>query len=248
MVGASLEKVWRQASVNLTDTLSQYRSQLMALGSWLVSVSLNTGVGLLMFAISIVIAGILLIGAESGGQMAHNLCVRLAGRRGAEFADDATVTIRNVVKGILGVAVIQALMAGIGFGVAGVPAAGLWAFLCLLLAIIQIGIGPVAIPIMIYMFYKADTLTAVLLAVWLFLVLLSDNVLKPILLGHGAPVPIPVIFLGAIGGFMATGFLGLFVGAIVLSIGYKLFMSWLATGDEAALDGTDGTDHIRAGG
>ena len=117
---------------NLTDTLSQYRSQLMASGSWLVSISLNTGVGLLMFAISVVIAGILLIGAESGGQMAHNLCVRLAGRSGARFADDATVTIRNVVKGILGVAVIQALLAGIGFGIAGVPMAGLWAFLCLL--------------------------------------------------------------------------------------------------------------------
>lgn len=81
-----------------------------------------------------------------------------------------------------------------------------------------------------------------LLLGWCFLIL------KPILLGHGAPVPIPVIFLGAIGGFMATGFLGLFVGAIVLSIGYKLFMSWLATGDEAALDGTDGTDHIKAEG
>jgi predicted PurR-regulated permease PerM len=247
VIGVPVEKVWRQASVNLTATLDQVRPQLIALGRWLVSVSLNTGVGLLSFALSIIIAGVLMGTAEGGARVARNLFVRLAGRRGAEFADDATVTVRNVVKGILGVAIIQALLAGIGFAVAGVPAAGLWTFLCLLLAIVQIGIGPIAIPIMIYMFYKADILTAVVLAVWLVMVLLSDNVLKPILLGRGAPVPMPVIFLGAIGGFMSMGFLGLFVGAIVLSIGYKLFESWLPPGEEAALTRADGTDNTDTG-
>ncbi len=174
----------------------------------------------------------MLTSAESGGRVARDLFVRLAGKRGAEFADDAKVTVRNVVKGILGVAIIQALLAGIGFAVAGVPAAGLWAFLCLLLAIVQIGIGPIVIPIIIVMFYKANTVTAAILAVWLVLVMLSDNVLKPILLGRGAPVPMPVIFLGAIGGFMSMGFLGLFVGALVLSVGYKLFKAWLTAGGE----------------
>jgi len=189
------------------------------------------GVGLLLFALSIVIAGLLLAGAENGKRVARDLFVRLAGRQGAEFADDAKITVRNVVKGILGVAVIQALLAGIGFSIAGVPAAGLWAFLCLLLAIIQIGIGPVAIPIIIYMFLKASTLTAVLLTVWLVLVLLSDNFLKPLLLGRGAPVPMPVIFIGTIGGFMSMGFLGLFVGAVILSVAYKLFGAWLNAGE-----------------
>jgi predicted PurR-regulated permease PerM len=132
----------------------------------------------------------------------------------------------------MGVAIIQALLAGIGFAAAGVPAAGLWAFLCLLLAIVQIGIGPIAIPIIIFMFYKANTFTAAILTVWLVLVMLSDNFLKPILLGRGAPVPMPVIFFGAIGGFMSMGFLGLFVGALILSVGYKLFETWLAAGGE----------------
>jgi len=231
IIGPSVEKVWREASVNLMSTLEHYRPQLKSFGSWLLDKSLETGGGLLLFALSIIIAGILLASAESGGRVAQDLFIRLAGKRGAEFADDAKVTVRNVVKGILGVAIIQALLAGIGFGIAGVPAAGLWAFLCLLLAIVQIGIGPIAIPIIIFMFYKANTLTAVILTVWLVLVMLSDNVLKPILLGRGAPVPMPVIFLGSIGGFMSMGFLGLFVGALILSVGYKLFETWLTAGE-----------------
>ena len=97
---------------------------------------------------------------------------------------------------------------------------------------------------MIYMFYKSDTVTAFIFAIWLVMVLLSDNVLKPILLGRGAPVPLPVIFPGSIGGFITIGFLSLLVGAIILSIGYKLFENWLAAGDEAALAGKDGTKHI----
>ena len=124
-------------------------------------------------------------------------------------------------------AIIQALLAGMGFLIAGVPGAGLWAFLCLFLAIIQIGIAPVAIPVIIYMFYSANTLTAGLLMVWLILVMLSDNFLKPILLGRGAPVPMLVIFLGSIGGFISMGFIGLFVGAVILSLGFKLFQAWL---------------------
>ena len=232
IIGPAVENVWRQASVNLTSTAKAYRPQLQSFGKWLLGTAVDLGVGLLFFALSIVIAGFLLSGAESGQRVARGLFVRLAGKRGAEFADDAKVTLRNVVKGILGVAIIQALLAGIGFSVAGVPAAGLWTFLCLLLAIIQIGIGPVAIPIIIFMFYQANTLTAVLLTIWLVPVLLSDNLLKPMLLGRGAPVPMPVIFLGTIGGFMSMGFLGLFVGAVILSVGYKLFGAWLNNGGE----------------
>jgi len=111
--------------------------------------------------------------------------------------------------------------------VAGVPGAGLWAFLCLFLAIIQIGIFPVVIPVIIYMFSSADTFTAGLLTGWLILVSLLDNFLKPILMGRGAPVPMIVIFLGAIGGFLSMGFMGLFVGAVILSIGFKLLLVWL---------------------
>ena len=142
-----------------------------------------------------------------------------------------------MVKGILGVAIIQAMLAGTGFFVSGVPAAGLWAFLCLFLAIIQIGILPVIIPVIIYMFSSADTFTAGLLTGWLIIVSLLDNFLKPIIMGRGAPVPILVIFLGAIGGFISMGFIGLFVGAVILSIGFKLFRVWLEDISQSNISG-----------
>jgi predicted PurR-regulated permease PerM len=227
LIGKSLKKEWLEASEDLEATLMRFEPQLNAMGLWLLKSAMDTALGLLQFALSIVIAGIFMVNARGSGKMAKDLFVRLAGERGANFADIANKTVHNVVKGILGVAVIQSLLAGAGFFVGGVPAAGLWAFLCLFLAIIQIGIFPVVIPVIIYMFSSADTFTAGLLTGWLILVSLLDNFLKPILLGRGAPVPMLVIFLGAIGEFISMGFMGLFVGAVILSIGFKLFRVWL---------------------
>jgi predicted PurR-regulated permease PerM len=227
LIGETLKSEWLEASANLKATLTRFQPQLKAISLRLLKLAMGTALGLVQFALSIIIAGIFMANAKGSGNMVRNLFVRLAGERGADFADISTKTVRNVVKGILGVAIIQALLAGTGFLLAGVPGAGLWAFLCLFLAIIQIGIFPVVIPVIIYMFYSADLLTAGLLTGWLILVSLLDNLLKPILLGRGAPVPMLVIFLGAIGGFLAMGFIGLFVGAVILSIGFKLFRVWL---------------------
>jgi predicted PurR-regulated permease PerM len=226
---------WRLASENLQSALTQYSAQLKAAGVWLLAAVAGIGTGILQFVVSIIIAGILLAYSETVGKAATEIFVRLAGKNGEQFAGTTVTTVRSVVKGILGVAVIQAAMAGLGFFVAGVPYAGVWTVACLFFAIIQVGAGPVAIPIMIYMFTATDTLTAVLLAIWLVITLISDNILKPLLLGRGAPAPMLVVFLGAIGGFITSGFLGLFLGAVILTIGYKLFMTWLAlpqTNDE----------------
>ena len=227
VIGKPLKSRWHEASVNPKATLARYVPQIKAVSLRLLELAMSTSMGLLQITLSIIIAGVLMANAKGGGNLVRELFVRLAGERGSDFADISTITIRNVVKGILGVAIIQGLLAGAGFMVAGVPGAGLWAFLCLFLAIIQIGIAPVVIPVIIYMFYNADTLTAGLLMVWLILVMLSDNFLKPILLGRGAPVPMLVVFLGSIGGFISMGFIGLFIGAVILSLGFKLFQAWL---------------------
>jgi predicted PurR-regulated permease PerM len=145
-------------------------------------------------------------------------------------------TIRSVARGILGVAFLQSILAGLGFLAVGVPGAGLWALLCLLLAVVQIGIFPVVIPAVIYVFYTADTSTAVLFLVWGVLVSALDNVLKPMLLGRGVNVPMAVIFVGAIGGFLASGIVGLFIGSVILVLGYQLFMAWLYGTTEAVQD------------
>jgi predicted PurR-regulated permease PerM len=237
LLGKSLKDEWLEASENLKATLTRFQPQLKAMGLWLLKSAMGTALGLLQFALSIIIAGIFMANAEGSGKVARDLFVRLAGERGANFADVANKTVHNVVKGILGVAIIQSLLAGTGFFVAGVPAAGLWAFLCLFLAIIQIGIFPVVISVIIYMFSSADTITAGLLTGWLIIVSLLDNFLKPILMGRGAPVPMLVIFLGAIGGFISMGFIGLFVGAVILSIGFKLFRVWLEDISQSNLSG-----------
>ncbi len=119
-----------------------------------------------------------------------------------------------------------------GFFIAGVPFAGLWSIICLFTGIVQIGVGPIGIPIAIYMFTATDTLTAVLFAIWMVIVTLSDNFIKPFIMGMGAPAPMLVVFLGSIGGFIYSGFMGLFLGAIVLSVGYRLFRLWIGQEQE----------------
>jgi predicted PurR-regulated permease PerM len=135
--------------------------------------------------------------------------------------------VQSVTRGILGVALIQAFLAGIGLLAAGVPAAGLWALLVLLMAVVQIPVTLLLVPIIVYVFATSSMVVAVPFAIWTLAVSLIDNVLKPMLLGRGVDVPMLVIFIGAIGGFVLEGIIGLFVGAVVLAIGYTLFKAWL---------------------
>ena len=236
IIGEPLAGFWGLASENLGAAVQQITPQLKAFGGWLLSAAAGAGLGILMFVVAIIIAGALLANAQGGHRAANAIATRLAGDRGADFADLAEATVRSVAQGILGVALIQTLLAGIGFLVVGVPGAGLWALLCLLLAVVQIGIGLVVIPIVVYVFYTADTLTAVVFLIWSIPVTILDNILKPILLGRGVNVPMVVIFVGAIGGFLASGIIGLFVGSVILALGYKLFMAWLAEDPRSALE------------
>jgi len=224
--------IWQSASENLQAVAVKYRDQLVSGGKYVLSLIGKTGVGILEFVVSIILAGIFLAYSKEGEGMLRSIFVKLAGEKGEELAAVSEGTIRSVVKGILGVAVVQTFMAGLGFFIAGVPAAGLWTFFCLILAIIQVGVGPIVIPVIIYLFNTADTTTAVIFLIWGIIIMISDNILKPILLGRGAPVPMLVVFLGSIGGFIASGFLGLFLGAVILSLGYKLFQTWIARDNE----------------
>lgn len=227
LVGEPIAKIWDLASTNLAEALKLVQPQLKAIGAWLVNAAASAGLGLIMFFAAFVIAGVLLAHSASSHQLAHGISRRLVGERGDDFANLAEATIRSVARGILGVAVIQALLAGVGFIFAGVPGAGIWALLCLISAVVQIGVGPILIPAIIYVFATGDTFTAVIFLIWNALIMVLDNILKPLLLGRGVGVPMLVIFLGAIGGMLLSGIVGLFVGAIVLTVGYKLFQAWL---------------------
>lgn len=233
IVGEPLADLWGMASTNITDTLKLLQPQIKAIGGWLLEITASAGMSILMFIFAFIISGILLAHSEAGHRLAHGIATRLVGDRGPDLANLAEATVRGVTRGVLGVAVIQALLAGIGFVVVGIPAAGVWALLCLIFAVIQIGVGPIMIPAIIYVFSTGETMTAILFLIWGVLVLLIDNFLKPILMGRGVDVPMVVIFLGAIGGMLLSGIIGLFVGAVVLALGYKLFQAWLNLEDRS---------------
>lgn len=164
---------------------------------------------------------------EKTEKSALRLSTRLAGDMGPELTSVIIQTVRNVAKGIIGVAFIQFVLMGCAFLFAGVPLAGVWALVVLMLALIQLPTILVALPVIIYLYSAKEPLPATLWSAVILLAGLSDNVLKPLLMGKGAPVPMLVIFLGAIGGFILSGFLGMFTGAIILSVGYKLMGMWL---------------------
>jgi len=234
VIGESLAGFWQLASTNLQAAVEQIAPHLKAVGTWLLSAAAGVGIGILEFAAAIIIAGLFLAHSASGERYALAIATRLAGVRGQEFATLAEETVRSVARGILGVAFIQAVAAGLGFLVVGLPGAGFWALLCLLLSTVQLGVGLVTIPAAIYVMYTADTLPAVLFLIWSILVTLLDNLLKPLLLGRGVNIPMLVIFVGAIGGFITSGIIGLFTGAVVLVLGFKLFLAWLHEERDAA--------------
>ncbi|MFC1680287.1 AI-2E family transporter [Pseudomonadota bacterium] len=227
LIGESIANLWKMTATNLGDALKLIEPQIKALGGWLVDVAASAGLGLLMLLFAFVIAGVMLATSARGDRLARDISQRLAGPRGDEFATLVEVTIRSVARSVLGVAVIQTMLASFGMMAAGVPGVGIWALLCLVLSTVQIGVGPVLVPAVIWVFATGDTLTGLLFLVWSVFVMLSDNLLKPLLLGRGADVPMAVIFLGSIGGMLSSGIVGLFIGAIVLSLGYKLFQAWL---------------------
>jgi len=227
VIGEPLFAAWNMAATNLDAAIMTYQPQLEAFGKSLIESVVGIGSGILSFAFSIIISGVLLAYGKEGESFSRKLFVRALGEPGEQIVQISEVTIKNVTKGILGVALIQSLLVGIGLLLSGVPYAGLWTMIVLILAVVQLPASLVTIPAIIYLFTVSSPLGAILWTIYLFAAGALDNVLKPILLGKGAPVPMMVIFLGSIGGFITSGFIGLFLGAIILSLGYKLLESWI---------------------
>ena len=231
VIGTKLYDTWQSASVNLGQTIMKNKDQLTEVVSKLAKGILSSAGGLFQIFISFIIAGVLLV-FDGLGESIRKFFRKVAGNKGDEFADTTIKTVGNVVKGVIGVALILALIHGIVFMLAGIPYAGLWTLLIFVLAVLQLPAIFVSLPIIVYMFAVKEPLPAVIWTILLVVAGLSDNFLKPVFLGKGAPVPMLVIFIGVIGGFIFSGFIGLFTGAIVMSIGYKLFVGWMNSGDE----------------
>ena len=232
LVGSTIYEIWNAAAHNLEATLNKFAPQLRDFGQSLLSMAGSMLVGVLIFVFSIIVAGVFLVSADGGYRVARTFGRTLSDEYGEEMIDMAIETIRSVAKGVLGVAVIQALLSAVGLVAIGVPAAGIWAGIILLLAIMQLPPLLVLVPIAIWVFSVADTTPATIFAIYAFVVSISDSFLKPLFLGRGMDIPMLVILIGAIGGMMTSGIVGLFVGAVVLAVGYKLLITWMNEEEE----------------
>lgn len=235
IVGEKIYTNWQSASENTEEFIANNKDQAIKIGGTIVKGILGAVGGIVQIAISLIIAGVLLSYKESANEI-RKFFRRIGGERGDEFASLTSKTITSVVKGILGEGLILALLHGVVFMLAGVPYAGVWTLLIFVFAIMQLPVFAITIPIMIYFFNVHETLPAILWSVFLLLVTLSDNILTPLLLGKGAPVPMAVMFVGVLGGFVLFGFIGLFTGAIVLALGYNLLIGWINEEEEKAIE------------
>ena len=237
IIGKPLTSVWTLASTNLAEAVRKFSPQIQAFVPKLLSTSAAVGMTALQFFLSILLAGFMLSNSSANTRYARMVFVRIFGEKAEEFEELTAATIRSVTNGVVGVAIIQSIFASVGFVVVGLPGAGLWSAIFLVAAVLQAGFI-VLVPAVAYAFAITSTTHAVIFLIWCVIVGAMDNVLKPILLGRGSKVPIGVIFVGVIGGFMTMGIIGLFIGAIILSVGYKLFQAWVQ-GDVKALGETE---------
>ena len=220
--GKTVYNSWMLASQNLEAATEKFRPQIRKLGQKLFATAGHLVTTLLLFLASVVLAGVFLIYARPLKKASFSVFETLIGEQGDVFTRLSVATTKSVVTGILGIAATQSLLGGLGMWAVGIPAAGLWAILVLITAIVQLPPLLILGPIAIYSFTIVPTTPAVIFTVWSLLVSMSDAFLKPLLLGRGVDVPMPAVLVGAIGGVILYGMIGLFVGAVVLTITYKV--------------------------
>lgn len=229
LVGERANALWTQAATDMPAFTAQYKTQLATFAKGLISLAGGLFVTVLLIVAAIIFAAITLAYSDRARAFIGSILARITGDRasGEHYMTVIGATIRSVANGVIGVAFVQALLCGIGFFVIGVPGAGLLSILAMALGVVQVPVLLVTLPAIIWAFSVKTTTVAVIFMIWSIIAGLSDAVLKPLMIGHGLEVPMPVILLGVIGGVMAYGLAGLFIGAVLLAVGYVLFIEWL---------------------
>jgi predicted PurR-regulated permease PerM len=227
LIGEPLYNIWSQASTNLEAVFTQFAPYLKPLIGPALAMTGSASLDALMFLAAVILAGFLFPSGPKLVSASRNIMARLMPPQSRDFVALAGATIRTVSQGVIGIALVQSFLIGIGLKFAGISSAGLLAFLVLILGIMQLGAALVLIPCVIWIWATKNVAMAVLLTVYLVVVGLADNVLKPLLMGRGLTTPMPVIFIGLLGGTFAHGIVGLFIGPIVLAVGWELTMAWI---------------------
>ncbi|HEY6966068.1 MAG TPA: AI-2E family transporter YdiK [Burkholderiales bacterium] len=231
LVGARADATWRDLAAAGPEELAQMLTPYFAKGvTWLAAEAGGIGKLALQVLLIVLLSAILFAQGESAARLVRDFANRLAGERGVGAVQLAGQAIRAVALGVVVTAVVQTLLAGIGLAVAGVPFAGLLSAVMLLLAVAQIGVVPVMLCAIGWLYWKGQVGIAVALLVWTVLVGTVDNVLRPLLIRQGANLPLLLIFAGVIGGLLAFGLVGLFVGPVILAVSYTLLLAWIDEG------------------
>ena len=229
VVGERAHATWMQASTDMPAFTKKYGAQIAGFTKSLLSMAAGLFTAVLALVLAIVFAAICLAYAAPLRAYLARVFARITGdrRSGEHYMDLIAATIRSVANGVIGVAFVQALLVGIGFFAIGMPGAGLLSLLAMAFGVVQVPVILITLPAILYAFAAKSTTVAIIFTVWSLVGGLSDAVLKPMMIGHGLEVPMPVILLGVIGGVMAFGLVGLFIGAVVLAVGYVLFGEWV---------------------
>ncbi|MEE4143940.1 MAG: AI-2E family transporter [Halieaceae bacterium] len=228
VIGEQLFASWSSASSDMEAFLHSNAKQITELSGKLLKSIGGSLMGVLMFVVALLIAGGFMNYAEQCGSTAKRFFVRVGGLDpGGQWAPMIVATVRNVLQGVIGVAVIQTVLVSIGLFVAGIPGAPIVSLIVLVIAIAQLPLLLALIPIVVYAFTIMTPTWAVVFTVYMAIAGFSDSVLKPMMMGRGLDIPMPIILFGAIGGMIMSGIIGLFVGAVILSIVYKLLGLWL---------------------
>jgi predicted PurR-regulated permease PerM len=227
LIGEAVYQFWNLASTNLQAALVKIAPQLKPLGGNLLAIAAEAGAGMVKFFAAIVVSGFLFAPAPRMMAVVRQFSLKLASGRGEHFVALAGATIRNVSRGVVGISVLQALLAGVGFSVAGLPGASLMTSAVLILGIIQIGPTVLILPVIIWSWMSMGATTALLFTLYMIPVTLLDNVLRPIVMARGLETPMVVIIIGVIGGAISFGITGLFLGPITLAVIWELMVAWI---------------------
>ncbi|MFZ2406011.1 MAG: AI-2E family transporter [Methylobacter sp.] len=227
LIGPRINAFWQQANADMPALLETARPAIRNGMTWLLKQSGSLTLSLFEFLLAIVLAGFLCANGTGAKELLERLICRVAGESGLALISVAGQTIRAVSVGVVGTALMQALLSTFGFAIAGIPGAGLLGLFCFILAMLQVGTSLVWIPSAIWLFYQGDTGWAIFTVVWGIFINIADNFVKPYLISQGSGLPIPLIFLGVLGGLLAWGFVGIFVGATLLVVCFTLLKSWL---------------------
>ena len=228
LVGGKLYDTWTLFSTNLEQAIQTFMPQIKSALTSLLGMMGGALGSVLLSILSLAIAAGFMTYSESLASGLTTIAIRTAGDNAKSWATLIAATIKSVLLGVVGVAAIQALLIGAGFFVFGVPAAGLLTLILMILCIAQLPALLAVLPVIGYMYMTQDSTTATLFTVWAIVGALSENLLKPMLMGRGVDTPMPIILIGAIGGMLVYGIVGLFLGAVILSIWYELFVWWLS--------------------